>query len=145
MPLRSIMIAIVLALVSPVVALAGPPDFAALEDRLSAALAAYDAKTVGALWDDHFVFVFPNGRVTHKVERLAGLTPPAAQAGAALTSVNDRIEVQYQDDHLAVVTVRSRWKAGPADPGDAYIATHVWIRRGDAWRLLSAQVAHLKS
>lgn len=125
-------------------AMAAPPDFGALENRLSAALAAYDAKTVGALWDDDFVSVFPGGLVSHKADRLARLTPPPARAGAKLTSSNDAVDVQYQDDHVAVVTVRSSWRTGAQDAGEGYVATHVWIRRGAQWRLLSAQIAQIK-
>jgi len=120
------------------------PDFAAMEDQLSDALARYDARAMDALWDDRFVFVFPTGHLSHKAERLAGLTPPATRSGANLTSHNDGVEVQYQDDHMAIVTVASTWRAGPRDAGDRYLATHVWVRRGARWRLLSAQVAHLE-
>jgi len=100
-------------LFAPLAALAGPPDFTVLENRLSDALARYDAATVAELWDDSFVFVFPNGHVSH------------------------------EDANMAVVTVRSAWRSNPAEAGDRYIATHVWVRRGDRWRLVSAQVAHI--
>jgi len=131
-------------LFAPLAALAGPPDFTVLENRLSDALARYDAATVAELWDDSFVFVFPNGHVSHKADRLAGLkSAPVAAGSAALTSHNDSVDVQYEDANMAVVTVRSAWRSNPAEAGDRYIATHVWVRRGDRWRLVSAQVAHI--
>ncbi len=132
------------ALLSPSAAAADPATFVALENRLSDALAAYDSRTVDGLWDDAFVFVTPGGRIAHKAQRMKGLSRPAADvSGPVLTSHNDAVDVQYEDAHLAVVTVRSSWKLGEAIQGDPYMATHVWIRRGDRWRLLSAQVAQI--
>jgi ketosteroid isomerase-like protein len=122
---------------------AEPPDFTALENRLSDALARYDAATVADLWDDSFVFVFPNGHVFHKAERLAGLKRPRDAGANTLTSHNDSIEVAYRGADMAVVIVHSAWRANPAEAGDRYVATHVWVRRGDNWRLVSAQVAHV--
>jgi Domain of unknown function (DUF4440) len=134
--------ALALGLASAAVA-AAPPDFTALEDRLSDALARYDAATVAGLWDDSFVFVFPNGHVSRKAERLARLTPPKTAAPASLTSHNDSVEVAYQDADMAVVIVHSAWRSHPGDVGDRYVATHVWVRRGEQWRLVSAQVAQV--
>jgi hypothetical protein len=114
-----------------------------LESRLSQALARYDRATVSDLWDESFVFVFPNGHIAHRAERLAGLTAPPPSESAALTSHNDSVDVQYEDPRIAVVTVRSTWRSGSIEAGDPYLATHVWIRRGERWRLLSAQVARV--
>jgi ketosteroid isomerase-like protein len=131
------------AVMRPDLAWASPETFVALEDGLSQVLAAYDARDVDALWDDDLVFVSPNGRVTRKAERLAGLAPPAIAASVALTSHNDSVEVQYEDAGVAVVIVHSTWRLGTSARGDRYVATHVWIKRGDRWRLLSAQVAQV--
>ncbi len=89
------------------------------------------------------MFVFPNGHVSHKAERLAGLTPPAGGGANTLTSHNDSVDVEYEDANMAVVIVRSAWRSDPTDRGDRYIATPVWVRRGDRWRLVSAQVTHI--
>lgn len=129
------------SLASPGMAPAEPAGFQALEARLSDALAAYDRKTVGELFDDQLVFVFPNGRIAHKPERLAGMTPP--QGAAPLTSHNDSVEVQYEDKAMAVVLVRSTWRQGDVVQGRPYLATHVWIRRPAGWRLIAAQVAQV--
>jgi len=123
--------------------MASPQSFAAIEDRLSDALARYDTAALGDLWDDNFVFVFPNGHVENKSERLAAIKPPAADQTPTLTNTNDSVAVAYEDANLAIVLVRSSWRTKPTDKGDPYIATHVWIRRGDRWRLVSAQVAHV--
>jgi hypothetical protein len=120
---------------------ASAQSFVALEDNLSQGLAASDARNADALLDDDFVFVSPDGRVTHKAERLAALSRPAVKAGAPLASHNDSVEVQHQDAHFAVVIVRSTWRIAAAANGEHYVATHVWIRRANQWRLLSAQVA----
>jgi len=144
MSLRSVLVATVAVCVAASVVSAAPADFVRLENQLSTALAHYDVKTVAALWDDDFVSVFPNGQLSRKVDRIAGLTPPAASADTTLTSSNDAVDVQYQDDRIAVVTVRSTWRAGAKNAGEAYVATHVWIRRGGQWRLLRAQIARVK-
>ena len=128
---------------APGLAAASPAQFVALEEQLSAALAAYDTAAVDALWDDKLVFVFPNGRISHKADRLAAMSRPRPPGGPALTSHNDSVDVQYEDANMAVVTVRSAWRAKPTDPGDPYMATHVWIRRGERWRLIAAQVAQI--
>ncbi len=124
----------------PTATRAEPATFEALEARLSDALAAYDRKTVGELFDDKLSFVFPGGRVAHKPERLAGMAPPAAGT-PALVSHNDSVEVQYEDKEMAVVLVRSTWRQGDTVQGRPFIATHVWIRRPTGWRLVAAQVA----
>ena len=135
------MAAVALALAPAAAAQASAASFIALEDQLSAALAAYDAGEVGRMWDDAFVFVNPDGRVAKKAQRLAGIRRPAAPTGLPLTSHNDSVDVQYEDAHLAVVLVRSTWRQGDKQLGQPYLATHVWVRRGADWKLLSAQVA----
>jgi Domain of unknown function (DUF4440) len=122
---------------------ASPARFSVLEDHLSEALAAYDAAEVAKLWDDAFVFVNPDGRMAKKAQRLAGIRRPDAKAGPPLTSHNDSVDVQYEDANVAVVLVRSTWRQGDRQLGQPYLATHVWIRRGADWKLLSAQVAQL--
>ena len=95
---------------------------------------------MGELFDDQLSFVFPNGRVAHKPERLAGMAPPAAGT-PVLTSHNDSVELQYEDKTMAVVIVSSTWRQGDKVQGRPFVATHVWIRRGAGWRLIAAQVA----
>jgi hypothetical protein len=95
---------------------------------------------VDELFDDRLSFVFPNGRVARKPERLAGMTPPPVGT-VALVSHNDSVEVQYEDKAMAVVLVRSTWRQGEAVQGRAFVATHVWVRRPTGWRLIAAQVA----
>jgi len=140
---RAALCGTLMACLWPCAAGATADAFRAIEDRLSRALAAHDTKTVAALWDDDFVFVWPDGKLAHKAERLAGVEVPPGSRPPGLTSQNDRVDVQYEDAHIAIVTVRSTWRFGANAPGDPYLATHVWIKRGDNWRLLSAQVAHV--
>lgn len=124
----------------PAVAGGAPSTFEGLEARLSQALAAYDRKTVDELFDEQLVFVFPNGCVAHKPERMSGLVAPAGAVGA-LQSHNDSVEVQFEDRRMAVVLVRSSWRQGDAVQGRPFVATHVWIHRPVGWRLIAAQVA----
>jgi hypothetical protein len=136
--LRLLMVA---AVAAPTVTSASPAGFQALEARRSDALAAYDRQTVDELFDDQLVFVFPNGRIAHKAERLAGMTAPSG--AAPLTSHNDNVEVQFEDKTMAVVLVRSTWRQGDVVQGRPYLATHIWIRRPAGWRLIAAQVAQV--
>ena len=123
---------------------ATPEAFIALENRLTDALAAYDKKLVDELWDDEFVFVGTDGGVAHKQQRLAGLVKPVDDAGQKLVSYNDSVDLVHEDARFAVVLVHSTWTFGSAAHGDPYLTTHVWIKRGSRWRLLSAHVALAK-
>ncbi len=121
-----------------------PPDrFNALEAKLSNALASYDRSTLDRLWDDQLVFVFPNGTISRKAERLKAQMPPVGPISPKLVATNDSVKVEYEDAHLAVVIVRSSWKFGDA-PAEPFVATHVWIRRPETWRLISASVAEVR-
>lgn len=121
---------------------ADPRTFQDLEARLSDALAAYDAVTVDRLWDDDLVFVFPNGHVSDKAERIKAQVPPPPSSGPRLAARNDNVHVQYEDAKTAIVLVRSSWRYGDAPP-QPFIATHVWVRRSMGWRLIAAQVAQV--
>jgi hypothetical protein len=90
--------------------------------------------------NDRLVFVFPNGTLSRKGERLKAQVPPTA--GPRLVATNDSVQVQYDDTHVAVVTVLSSWRFGDNVP-EHYIATHIWIKRAQGWRLISAQVARV--
>ena len=141
-PVRRTAALILTIAATPSLAWPSPASFERLEDRLSQALAAYDRRTVDELFDDQLVFVFPNGRVAHKPERMKGLVPPADAKGA-LTSRNDSVEVQFESRDMAVVLVRSSWRQGEVVQGRPYVATHIWIRRAGGWRLVAAQVAQV--
>jgi len=88
------------------------------------------------------VFVFPNGALSHKAERLAAQAPPAEGAGPKLVATNDAVDLEYEDARMAVVVVRSSWRFGDNAP-DRFVATHIWINRSKGWRLISAQVAEV--
>jgi hypothetical protein len=131
-----------LAATLPGAASATPERFVALEARLSNALAAYDAPAIDLLWDDKFVFVFPNGKLSRKLDRMKAQIPPPDTGGPKLVARNDAVEVEWEDAHLAIVIVKSSWQFGNAEP-TRFLATHVWIKRSSGWRLISAQVAEV--
>lgn len=138
----------ILALAVGVLLIAGaahadPKTFTDLEAQLSAALAKYNAPAIDRLWDDDLVFVFPDGKLSHKAERLAAQVPPPDTGGPKLVANNDAVDLAYEDGHMAVVVVRSTWRFGD-EPPQHFIATHVWVSRPQGWRLLSAHVAQLK-
>jgi ketosteroid isomerase-like protein len=127
---------------------AGPPsdDIAAmvrqLEDELTAAFNKYDAATLDRLWDDDLTFVFPNGAVAGKAERLAGLKEIPAEIPQ---STNESVHVKGFGD-VSVAIVVSKWPS--VRDGKPSIlrfrATHVWVKRGEKWRLVSAHVSVVK-
>jgi hypothetical protein len=123
---------------------AAPGTFTVLEAQLSDALARYDAATVDQLWDDDLVFVFPNGKLERKAQRMAAQVPPPDTGDPKLVARNDAVDVEYEDSRTAVVIVRSSWRFGDGAP-TPFVATHIWIKRTQGWRLLSAQVAQLKA
>jgi len=112
------------------------------EEELNTALMKCDAASLDRLWDDEMTFVFPNGRLATKPERLAGLkrcTPgsPASETESVQTKIHGDI---------AVAIVSSKW-TGTSDgkPMAArFRATHVWARRAGRWALVSAHVSQIK-
>ena len=121
-----------------------PGEFAKLEQRLSDALASSDRSAVDRLWDDQLVFVFPDGKLSHKAERLRAQVPLIDASGPRLTASNDAVEIAYEDANVAVLGVHSSWRFGDSAP-KPFVATHVWIRRAEGCWLLSAQVAEVKA
>lgn len=115
---------------------------ARLEEELNTALVKCDVAALNRLWAEEMTFVFPNGRVATRAERIAGLkrcTPgsPASQIESVSTKA-------FGDAAIAIVT--SKW-SGAADgrPIDArFRATHVWARRAGQWALVSAHVSQVK-
>ncbi len=130
--------------VLPMSARADPATFQHLEATLSDALAGYDRATVDRLWDDDLTFVFPTGEVSRKAARLKAQVPPLDKGGPKLLARNDAVDVTYEDKTMAVVLVHSSWRFGESPP-TLFVATHIWIRRAQGWRLISAQVAQLKT
>ena len=118
-------------------------EIATLEQRLNDALTHVDAKVISELWSDSFVFIAPNGKVSSKSERLAGL-PPASSNSDALVSTIDEVSGQIVGP-VAIAIVRTSWR-GVAEGksfSDPYIATHIWVKEGKTWRLRLAQVAQV--
>jgi ketosteroid isomerase-like protein len=113
-----------------------------LERQLSLALARQDASILDRLWSPDLVFTFPNGQVSDKARRLAAQKP--AEDPNQLTNRNEELKVHLYGNS-AVVTVRSRWldKSGKQQ-GDAYQATHVWVKQQGRWQLVAAHVSQVK-
>ena len=118
-----------------------------LERQLSDALVKEDAAILDRLWSDDLVFTFPNGKVSGKVQRLAGLKPstPPSQSDSEASNNNDQVKVHLYGN-TAVVTVLSTWKgkAGTQEYTDRYQATHVWVKQQGRWRLVAAHVSQVK-
>ena len=135
------------ALFAPsVLASTAPADVTApirlLENELTAAFNKYDTAALDRLWDRDLTFVFPNGIQAGKIERLSAMQKVPADVPQ---SANESVDVSMLRD-AAVAIVVSRWP-GMRD-GKAFFmrfrATHVWVKRGDDWRLLAAHVSQIK-
>ena len=114
-----------------------------LERQMSEALVKQDASVLDRLWSNDLVFTFPNGKISNKVQRLAGQKPSAESSQSSNT--NDQVKV-YLYGNTAVVTVLSTWrgKAGTQEYSDQYQATHVWAKQQGRWQLVAAHVSQLK-
>src|ERR1044071_10229104 len=72
-----------------------------VEEEFNLAFNKYDASALERLWGDDLTFVFPNGALASKAERLAGLkTPPPSIP----SSTNESVDVKmYGDVAVAIV------------------------------------------
>jgi ketosteroid isomerase-like protein len=116
-----------------------------LEELLNDAFNTIDAKTIDGIWSDDFVFVAPSGRIANKAQRMAGLKPAAGPKPPLVSTLND-VQIRVYGA-TAVVIVKSTW-SGIVDAkpfADSYVATHVWARVGEGWRLVSAHVSQVES
>ena len=113
-----------------------------LEEELNAALVRCDTASLDRLWHDELVFVFPNGGMATKSERLAGLkrcTPGSP------TSSNESVTTRVYGN-VAVAIVLSRWSGTTEGKQRVtrFRATHVWVERSGHWVLVSAHVSQLR-
>ena len=113
-----------------------------LEEELNAALVRCDSASLDRLWDDELVFVFPNGGVATKSERLAGLkrcTPGSP------TSSNESVKTRVYGN-VAVTIVLSKWSSTIEGKPRAtrFRATHVWVERSGHWVLVSAHLSQIR-
>ena len=118
-----------------------------LEAKLSDALIREDAVTLNRLWSDDLVFTFPNGKVSGKAQRLAGLKASAqpSQSDSDTSNTNDEVKVHLYEN-MAVVTVQSTWrgKVNNQRYSEQYQATHVWAKQQGHWQLVAAHVSQVK-
>jgi uncharacterized protein (TIGR02246 family) len=113
-----------------------------LEDELNLALVRYDAEALRRLWDDDLAFVFPDGALATKADRLADLKGPPPNMP---TSTNESVDVKIYGD-VAVALVVSKWTGTmKQDPFSArFRATHIWAKRGGEWRMIFGHVSQIK-
>jgi ketosteroid isomerase-like protein len=116
-----------------------------LERQLSDALVREDAAVLDRLWSNDLVFTFPNGKVSNKVERLAGQKPAAQPSQSESETSNDEVKI-YLYGNAAVVTVLSTWsgKANNQEYSSQFQATHVWLKQEGRWQLVAAHVSPVK-
>jgi ketosteroid isomerase-like protein len=115
-----------------------------LEEELNSAFNQFDAATLDRLWGDDLAFVFPNGTLANKAERLAALKSPPPNVP---TSTNESVVVKlYGDGDVAVAIVVSKWNGtNDGKPFSMHFrATHVWAKRAEQWKLVAAHVSQMK-
>jgi len=112
------------------------------EEELALAFNRFDAAALDRLWGDDLAFVFPNGTLATKAERLASLK---SRPQNVPTSTNESVDVKIYGD-VAVAIVVSKWNVlSDGKPSSLrFRATHVWSKTGDQWRLVSAHVSQMK-
>jgi ketosteroid isomerase-like protein len=112
------------------------------EEEVNLAFNRFDASALERLWGDDLTFVFPNGALASKAERLAGLKSPPHNVPS---STNESVDVKIYGD-VAVAIVVSRW-TGMSDGkpfSTRFRATHVWAKRVGRWEMVSAHVSQMK-
>jgi ketosteroid isomerase-like protein len=113
-----------------------------LEEELNTALVKCDAAALDRLWAAEMTFVFPNGRVATKTERMAGLKRCTPGSPASdLESVQTKA---FGDAAVAVVTTKWSGSAEGKPVNARFRATHVWTRRAGQWALVAAHVSQVK-
>jgi ketosteroid isomerase-like protein len=113
-----------------------------MERDLSEALVHFDTAALDRIWSDDFIFTAPNGRITTKAQRIAGVKSSAKSPdSSANSSNNDEIKV-HLFENTAVVTVHSTWnsKTNEQEYREQYQATHVWVKQQGRWQLVAAHV-----
>jgi Domain of unknown function (DUF4440) len=90
----------------------------------------------------YWIFVFPNGTLANKAERLAALKSPPANA--PISTVESVVVKLYGD--VAVAIVDSKWTGtNEGKPLSMHFrATHVWARGAAEWKLAAAHVSQMK-
>ena len=113
-----------------------------LEEELNSAFNRFDAATLDRLWSEDLAFVFPNGTLSNKAERQAGLKSPPASVP---TSTNESVTVKLYGD-VAVAIVVSKWTGTNAGKPFSmhFRATHVWAKTEGQWKLVAAHVSQMK-
>ena len=139
------MTTVVLLLLLSATSMAQPGEVSAieqLEEQLNSAFNRFDAATLDRLWSEDLDFVFPNGTLANKAERLAALKSPPPNLP---TSTNESVVVKLYGD-VAVAIVVSKWTG--ANDGKPFSmlfrATHVWAKRSGQWKLVAAHVSQMK-
>jgi ketosteroid isomerase-like protein len=113
------------------------------EEEVNLAFNRFDATALARLWGEDLTFIFPNGTLAGKTERLAGLVTRPSQIP---TSENESVDVKNYGE-VAVAIVVSRW----TETSDGkpflmrYRATHVWAKRSGHWEMVSAHVSQMKN
>jgi len=115
-----------------------------IENQLSLALARTDVDALSKLWAEDFVPTMADGHVMTGNNRLASLrAKDGPTAASTLSNRNGHIDIRLFGD-WAVVLVTSSWFEGERAVGSPYQATHVWAKRRDQWRLVSAHISEVR-
>jgi uncharacterized protein DUF4440 len=139
---RMLQLAIVVAVASSIASAQSKPNMTdeqvliALDKQWTAAelrLNDDDRKTIDRIVAADYTGITPFGQIENKAQYIATLKHSED------TDVADEYVVRFFDgDKLAVMTHRGTVNGKPT-----YRSTHVWVKRGDNWRLIQNHVSNI--
>lgn len=116
-----------------------PDEIIGVEEELRRAMLAGDVETLDRLISDRLLFAGPNGQLATKADDLRAHGEHRIRF---LRHEPDQVEMRRVSADCFVVSQRTYLEvdvAGTVHRG-SYRYTRVWVREGDAWRILAGQV-----
>ena len=101
-----------------------------------------DARRVAALLDDDWTATHVDGRIEHKKPYVEGI----ASGGRRILAVNVVSQSVRVEPPVAIVTgeaIQRGFRRGELREGRLRY-THVWVRHGSSWRMVTSQATELR-
>jgi ketosteroid isomerase-like protein len=115
-------------------------EIARVEEELRRAMLAGDVETLDRFISDRLLFAGPDGQLATKADDLHAHRERIIRF---LRHEPDQVEMRRVSEDSVVVSQRTYLEvevAGTVHRG-RYRYTRVWVREGDAWRILAGQVS----
>lgn len=114
----------------------------AVEKEWNESRIAGDARRVAALLDDGWTAIHVDGRIEQKAPYVEGI----ASGGRHILAVNVITQSIRVEPPVAIVTgevVQRGFRRGEMREGHLRY-THVWVRHGSSWRMVTSQATELR-